>query len=598
MKPNGPIQPLGLRVRHKEGEGAYSLGLRLAHRLGYARFSHFAARVGLPTEPGMVAAEVRRVSALSGVPLERLEQWTIARDDDYRRFGLAKVARRLVRQRPRICPECLAEDRARPAPGERAEDACYLREHWRFIFIQGCGRHGRELLSRCPACAEQLHFEDCPLWRCPCGVDLTGVVTPRLSIAEGEFLKWTLGRLGVGPPTQLLAGLADVDLGHSLDLLRCLGLSAMGGRDRAAVPSAPLIEGLPAVLIAGSEALSDLPGSFERFLDGIAVIEDDRQLGANGIYGQKFVGWFRRSKALPEILNPIFEAHLAERNRHIRYKDRTGWLPPQSLRREKRRERLTPEQHERLERATGWPPGGERPRRTDVIAALRPKGEILVGRLAADRLNLYLKTFDALVKRGRIAAAWGPFHSTPTYFYRADLDEWLRRLLDGAREVDVRPDGYFTIEESTHLTRQSAHSLIERLLMEGPGIALKWTAGTGARAVLLPRMWLGRPRSLVPDGALGMAQAEEALMLSDDALRSLRDDGLIPMEKVGGVNYVLPEDISAFRAKFVSHSELAKLAKMSCRALRARVTALNLAPLRGDYYSVYERAEAIAALAA
>ncbi|RYG82758.1 MAG: hypothetical protein EON59_14085, partial [Alphaproteobacteria bacterium] len=398
VKPDIPIQPLGLRVRHKEGEGAYSLALRLAHRLGYSRFSHFAARVGLPKEPGMVAAEVGRVSALSGVPLERLEQGTIARDGDYRRFGLAKVARRLVRQRSRICPECLAEDRAQPAPGERAEDACYLREHWRFIFIQGCERHGRELLSHCPGCTEQLRFEDCPFWRCPCGMDLTGVATPRLSSAQEEFLEWALGRLGVGPSTNLLVDLAEVDLGASLDLLRCLGLSAMGGRDRAAVPSTPPVDGLPAVLIAGFDALSDLPRSFERFLDGIAVLEDDRQLGAIGIYGKRFVDWFRRSKAMPVILNPIFEAHLAERNRHIRYKDRTGWLPPQSLRRERRLERLTPEQHGRLEGAVGWPPGGERPRRTDVVAALRPTGEILVGRLAADRLNLYLKTFDALVK--------------------------------------------------------------------------------------------------------------------------------------------------------------------------------------------------------
>ena len=37
---------------------------------------------------------------------------------------------------------------------------------------------------------------------------------------------------------------------------------------------------------------------------------------------------------------------------------------------------------------------------------------------------------------------------------------------------------------------------------------------------------------------------------------------------------------------------------MSCQALRARVTALGLAPLPSNHYSVYDRAEAIAALAA
>ena len=389
--------------------------------------------------------------------------------------------------------------------------------------------------------------------------------------------------------------MVDPDLLAATNLLRFLGLSWTGGRDRTAVPSMSTTEDLWPALVAGAEVLSDLPASFERLLDKLAMVDEDRQLGAVGIYGRNFAAWLRRQPLAAADLLPIFNQHLKQRSRNVRFPDRTVELPRQSRNLDRRRERLTSYEYQRLKSVVAWT-GEAHPRRCDVLKVLRGQGELLTKLDAAAYLGIYKLTFASIVEQGWFEPSWKPYEPGPSYFYVRDLDAWLDRLTAKASIQDTCPDGYVSLEHATHIRKVSIMVLLAELLATGGDQAVRLQGVQGIAAVAIPEPASGTWSFAVPAGAYRAPEARKELFLTAEGLRAVVGSGLLKMQKAGAANYIAAEDLETFKRRFVSHVELAKLLGVSTPTVRARLAAAGLKAVLDEPQAIYERQSAVAAL--
>ncbi len=145
-----------------------------------------------------------------------------------------------------------------------------------------CPVHRLRLVERCPACGRRLGWRVPSPCACRCGHDLRrgpGVPVPVGELAGAGALR----RLFLTAPDTLDGLAAEVGVGGTLRLIYALGGTELGVGHRA--KPARFAEKHPdrvhLLLDAGWRACADWPGSFHRFLDGLA----ERPAARHGRYG-------------------------------------------------------------------------------------------------------------------------------------------------------------------------------------------------------------------------------------------------------------------------------------------------------------------------
>ena len=83
---------------------------------------------------------------------------SIGRNEGRYLYGGHSIGRSyfINRMYPRICPECLKEDR-------------YCRLSWDFSLVTACNRHGAALIDRCVTCGRVLSWNRSTIGVCSCG---------------------------------------------------------------------------------------------------------------------------------------------------------------------------------------------------------------------------------------------------------------------------------------------------------------------------------------------------------------------------------------------------------------------------------------------
>lgn len=249
--------------------------------------------------------------------------------------------------------------------------------------------------------------------------------------SERELLGALLDRLHsreVSSP--ILPGVEAVPLADLVNLLRLLGEVGTGRPPADAHACALEVDDLGHLMASGAEAIARLPGSFERLLDRLAGEGDQAGRGWTDVYGLPLVRWMRSERPFIDVMRPIFEQHGLGRSLPARRSDAD---PPTrgAIDKERKRQFLTLEQMERLQRSTEWD-GPSPARRDEVLAVLRPKGLLLPAGEAASHLGVPWRCFRSLRDAGAISPCWE--HDGCLFYYKTELD---RLIAECGRGVGV-----------------------------------------------------------------------------------------------------------------------------------------------------------------
>nr|WP_295829966.1 TniQ family protein [uncultured Azospirillum sp.] len=172
-------------------------------------------------------------------------------------------------RRRKVCPRCL-------------DESGYHRALWDMALMTICPDHRLRLVERCPACGSRLGWRVPSPCACRCGYDLRR--EPGVPVPVGELAgAGALRRLFLTAPDALDGLAAEVGVGGVLQLVYVFGGTELGVGYRA--KPARFADKHPdrahLLLDAGWRACAEWPGSFHRFLDGLA----ERAVARHGRYG-------------------------------------------------------------------------------------------------------------------------------------------------------------------------------------------------------------------------------------------------------------------------------------------------------------------------
>lgn len=581
--------PLPRRVRHKEFETGLSLALRLAHRHG-ATWTIFRSATGLPVSGLRVSEALPQLSACSSVPEERLGRWTPRWfGHDVEVLGHRFDRSRFLRLNLRICPHCMEEDVAARAAGERAQDAAYLRLDWCLAFIFGCERHRVKLISRCPACNERPKWKVGRIDACHCGSSL--LRQPEAVTGEEFAVLRMLGNRLHGRDTAdcLLPGTSGVPLADLVNLLRLLGEVSDGGRHASNASCALEVDNLSTLLVHGARALDALPMSFERVLDSLAAAGPGAHRGVTEVYGLPIVRWMRSDRPYVEALRPIFEAHSA-RNATIQKSRLPGAAPSRhSFEVARRRRPLSLPEMDRLTKATGW--AGASPARRDEVKAAASDAIFLL-KDAAEYIGVGWRCFRSLREAGVVSPCWAVRGAENEYYYRAEIDELLRRLRSGATEFGEVPP---TLQTLPQVSRRKAvewcwlivEILAGRIACQGVLIGL-----VGVQALILDASGVKFCFKRRPPDTITKSAACSLLGLNPDAWKAV-DGRLLASTTLGFTSCVSWDAVEGFDRAFISLTRISSHLDMAVPKARAYLEASDVVSVvSGERFSIYARSGA------
>lgn len=565
--------PLPRRVRHKDQETALSLALRLAQRHGEG-WQAFSSATGLPVSPLRLSLSLDRLAALSGVERTRFEPWTPSWDGHrVAVLGHRMDRSRFLRLNLRVCPECMREDVEGRDAGERPEDAAYLRLEWCLAFVFGCARHGVRLVTRCPACGERPRWRVGRIDECHCGASLLVAPPEPMPDVERDLLGALLDRLhGRAVSSSLLADTRDVPLPDLVNLLRLLGEVGTGRAPADARACALEVDDLGHLMASGAQVVSRLPGSFERLLDRLAGEGDHAGRGWPDVYGLPLVRWMRSDRPFIDVMRPVFERHGLRRSLPARKSDAD---PPtrHAIDTERRRRFLTLGQMERLRRAARWD-GPSPARRDEVLARLRPTGDLMLTREAADHFGIPWQCFRELREAGAITPSWE--NSGHLFFYGKELDALLADLRRGAPIRRTPPPGTCGVERLAKTRLAHVSSLLLELLrgeLECDGV-LAGAKGVSALLFRTDRSYPTRRRN--PAGTILGGTLAHLIQLNGHHRRAADAAGLLALRKGGAPNamtHCSPEAFAQFDAAFVSLARVARCLGENTQKVRRRLAA-------------------------
>lgn len=166
------VQPLPLRVAHKDYETAYSLLSRLAARNGCTSLPHLFQRtpalLGMPKRPGRELA-IDLAAAMSGSERETIAQSTPQHHGPAATIG--DYSGRASALSFKLCVECVVED-ARKQSEISAKSSVYVRDFWHFYRIHHCRKHWLYLISECRKCKQTFSYTTVSGVHCSCGFDI------------------------------------------------------------------------------------------------------------------------------------------------------------------------------------------------------------------------------------------------------------------------------------------------------------------------------------------------------------------------------------------------------------------------------------------
>src|SRR5208283_259785 len=162
----------------------------------------------------------------------------------------------LVVARPKLCPECVAENG-------------FIEAHFDLALMTGCPVHRRSLLSRCPGCMKPLRRFRPGLLECHCGANLRNADLPTISGAEADLLDLIRRKiLGLAAGPDYASGIPGSYL-EIMNLQPLLSLVGMLGRRRMVVDKESDRKNPQRIVFAAAGVLADWPNNFFRLLRGI-----------------------------------------------------------------------------------------------------------------------------------------------------------------------------------------------------------------------------------------------------------------------------------------------------------------------------------------
>jgi hypothetical protein len=291
---------LPLRIQPRDGEPAYAVFARLAHRHGAEQLRSFAAEIDFSWSGTVASIDPVAVANLAGLRADRLA-WDSPRIDPATRVVELAGQKLLLNDwtlRPRrYCASCFVSDRLEAtSAGLPADFGPWHRGCWDIRSYDVCHHHHVALNGVCPACHAPLGWVHSRVDECPCGADLAAFKPVDGDAGVALYIASRLG-LAQGPRYPLLDSL---DLRDALAVLARLGFCAEPVY-RAQRPRSRAQE-RAAARHAGLAIADDWPRALEACLDRL-VHRTDRALAPAGMIGA--YGWVYSAWATTETVEPF-----------------------------------------------------------------------------------------------------------------------------------------------------------------------------------------------------------------------------------------------------------------------------------------------------
>ncbi len=250
-----------LLVRHPapfRTESLFGYILRLSQENGYttpwsllllAQMAQHEAR-----STGMKVAKLAQVCDRHQSELQSISyRWPDDHPRSCRLLGHLLTPWELVITKPKLCPECVAEQG-------------FIEAHFDLALMTGCPVHRRSLLSRCPGCMRPLRWFRPGLLECHCGASLRNADLPAISGAEADLLDLIRRKiLGLAAGRAYASGLPGSHL-EVLEFQALLSLVGTLARRCMIVDNDPDRRNSQRIVSAAASVLADWPNNFFRLL--------------------------------------------------------------------------------------------------------------------------------------------------------------------------------------------------------------------------------------------------------------------------------------------------------------------------------------------
>jgi hypothetical protein len=278
-----------LLVRHPapfRTESLFGYILRLSQENGYTTpWSLLLLAQMAQHEARTTGMKVAKLAQVCNRPQRELQFISYRWPDDHPRscrlLGHLLTPWELVITKPKLCPECVAEQG-------------FIEAHFDLALMTGCPVHRRSLLSSCPGCMRPLRWFRPGLLECHCGASLRNADLPAISRAEADLLDIIRRKtLGLAAGRDYTSGLPGSHL-EVLELQALLSLVGTLARRCMIVDQDPDRRNSQRIVSVAASVLADWPNNFFRLLRRITEgIPTDSSTGVargrlGGIYRSLF----------------------------------------------------------------------------------------------------------------------------------------------------------------------------------------------------------------------------------------------------------------------------------------------------------------------
>jgi hypothetical protein len=284
-----------LLVRHPapfRTESLFGYILRLSQENGYTTpWSLLLLAKMAQHEARSTGMKVAKLAQVCNRPESELQSISYRWPDDHPRccrlLGHLLTPWELVITKPKLCPECVAEQG-------------FIEAHFDLALMTGCPVHRRSLLSRCPGCMRPLRWFRLGLLECHCGASLRNADLPAISGAEADLLDIIRRKiLGLAADRAYASGLPSSHL-EALELQALLSLVGTLARRCMIVDNDPDRRNSQRIVSAAASVLADWPNNFFRLLRRIA--EGMPTNSSTGVARGRFSGIYRPLFSLRGIM--------------------------------------------------------------------------------------------------------------------------------------------------------------------------------------------------------------------------------------------------------------------------------------------------------
>jgi hypothetical protein len=219
-------------------------------------------------------------------------------------------------------------------------------------------------------------------------------------------------------------------------------------------------------------------------------------------------------------------------------------------------------------------------------------------------INATKEQMDVLIKAGFVAPYQNMFDIGALKRYaKADLDDLMARLYQGARSSTGHEAGLYSIPTVARQTRYSAAEIV-RLVLDGKLSTVKSSSQTGYIGILVDANATLRSIRGLKSDALPLRKAARVARLSVVVLQALIALGHITVIRTAAINrrpqtMVANKEINNFKAKFVSLCTLSGECRRNPVKVKQRLDSAGVEPVFDPIAigaRIYRRSEATSVL--